>query len=122
MSYYIESCHRISKKSDTVSVKFSQRKDCQQVWQVKKDWQKLKMEEVDLSGSNTLFINRSLCPYYKVLWSGARNCITLVKLSFFISGDTVKIKINESSAPLPVSRVDDFGNYFSDVDLSPPLR
>ena len=80
------------------------------------------MEEVDLTGSNTLFINRSLCPYYKVVWSGARNCITLVKFSFFISGDTVKIKINESSAPLPVSCVDDFGNYFPDVDISPLLR
>ena len=28
---HIESCHRISKKSDTVIVKFSRRKDCQQV-------------------------------------------------------------------------------------------
>ena len=28
---HIESCHRINKKSDTVIVKFSRRKDCQQV-------------------------------------------------------------------------------------------
>ena len=64
---HIESCHRISKKSDTVIVKFSRRKDCQQAWQVKKDLQKWKLEDVDLTGSNKLFINRSLCPYYKVL-------------------------------------------------------
>ena len=45
---HIESCHRISKKSDTVIMKFSRRKDCQQVWQVKKDLQKLKLKDVDL--------------------------------------------------------------------------
>ena len=43
----IESCHRISKKSGTVILEFSQRKDYQQVWQVKKDLQKLKMEVIN---------------------------------------------------------------------------
>ena len=41
---------------------------------------------------------------------------------FFISGDTIKIKINENSSPLSVTHVGDFGNYFPDVDLSPPSR
>ena len=63
----IEACHRISKKSSTVIVKFTKRKDCQQVWSVKKDLQKIKMEDVNLPGQNKLFINRSLCSYYKVL-------------------------------------------------------
>ena len=119
----IESCYRISKKSDTVIVKFSRRKDCQQVWQVKKDLQKMKMEDFDLPGSGKLFINRSLCPYYKVLWSKSKKLQNLGKIhSFLISGDTTKIKINENSPPLSVTHVDDFGNYFPDVDLSPPSR
>ena len=80
----IESCHRISKKSDAVIVKFSRRKDCQQVWQVKKDLQKIKMEDFDLPGSGKLFINRSLCPYYKVLWSKSKKLQNLAKIhSFF---------------------------------------
>ena len=47
-----ESCHQISKtkktkkKNDTVIMKFSQQKDYQQVWQVKKDLEKLKMEDL----------------------------------------------------------------------------
>ena len=47
-----ESCHHISKtkkkqqKNDTVIMKFSQQKDYQQVWQVKKDLEKLKMEDL----------------------------------------------------------------------------
>ena len=79
------------------------------------------MEDVDLTGSNKLFISRSLCPYYKVLWSKSKKLHNLGQIhSFFISGDTVKIKISENSALMPVTHVDDFGNYFPDVDLSPP--
>ena len=89
----------------------------------KEDLQKLKMEDVDLIGSNKLFINRSLCPYYKVLWSKSKKLHNLGKIhSFFVSGDTVKIIINESNAPLPVTHVDDFGNYYPDVDLPLPSR
>ena len=79
------------------------------------------MEDVDLTGSNKLFISRSLCPYYKVLWSKSKKLHNLGQIhSFFISGDTVKIKISENSALMSVTHVDDFGNYFPDVDLSPP--
>ena len=46
----IEACHRVSKKSATVIVKFSRRKDCQQVLAVKKDLRKIKMVDVDLPG------------------------------------------------------------------------
>ena len=50
-----------------------------------------------------------------------RNCKTLVKfIVFFITGDTIKIKISENTPPLSVTHVDDFGNYFPNVDLSPP--
>ena len=68
----IEACHRVSKKSATAIVKFSHRKDCQQVLSVKKDQCKVKMEDVDLPGHNKLFINRNLCPYYKVLSSKSK--------------------------------------------------
>ena len=63
----IEACHRISKKNPTVIIKFSRRKDCQQIWDVKRDLRKIKTEDIDLSGQNKLFINKSLCPYYKVI-------------------------------------------------------
>ena len=46
----IEACHRVSKKSATVIVKISRRKDCQQVLAVKKDLRKIKMVDVDLPG------------------------------------------------------------------------
>ena len=63
----IEACHRITKKNDRVKVKFSRRKDCQRVLSVKKNLQKLKMEDIGLTGDNKVFISHSLCPYYRVL-------------------------------------------------------
>ena len=47
-----EACQRVSKKSATVIVKFSRRKNCQQFLAVKKDLRKMKMEDVDLPGQN----------------------------------------------------------------------
>ena len=41
---------------------------------------------------------------------------------FFLSGDTIKIRVSENSSPLSLTHVDDFGKYFPDVDLSPPER
>ena len=82
------------------------------------------MEDLDLPGNGKLFINTSLCPYYKILWSKNKKLQNTGKIHsfFFISSDTIKIKINKNSLPLSVTHVDNFGNYFPDVDLSPPSR
>lgn len=50
-----EACHRISKESSTVIVKFTKRKDCQQVWSVKKDFQKMNMEDVNFPGQKKTY-------------------------------------------------------------------
>ena len=44
----LEACHRISNKNPTVIVKFLQRKDCQQVWDARRDLRKIKMQDIDL--------------------------------------------------------------------------
>ena len=119
----IEACHCVGRTADTVIVKFSKRKDCQHVWSVKKDLKKLTMEDLELPGNSKLFINRSLCPYYKMLWSKSKKLHSLGKIhSFFISGDTIKIRVNENSSPSSIAHADDFGKHFPDVDLSPPSR
>ena len=116
-----EACHRVSKNSATVIIRFSRRKDCQQVLPVKKDLRKTKMEDVDQPGQNKLFINKNLRQYYKVLWSKTKMIHSLVKInSFFTLADTIKINVSENSLPLSITHVDDFGKYFRDIDLSPP--
>ena len=79
------------------------------------------MEDVDLPGRSKLSINKSLCPYYKVIGAKSKNLHSLGKIhSFFISCDTIKITVTEKSSSLFLTHVDDFGKYFPDVDLLPP--
>ena len=62
----IEACHCVGRTTDTMIIKFSKRKDYQHVWSVKKDLKKRTIEDFVLTGNNKLFINRSLCPNYKM--------------------------------------------------------
>ena len=41
---------------------------------------------------------------------------------FFNSGDKIKIRVSVNSSLLSFTHVNDFGEYFPDVDLSPPER
>ena len=118
---HIEAYHRVGRTNGEVIVKFSRQKDCQHVWSVKKDLKKLILEELELPGNSKPFINRRFCPYYKMLWSKSKKLYNLSKIhSFFISGDTIKIRVNESSSPLSLTHVDNFGKHFPDVYLSRP--
>ena len=74
---HIEACHRISKKNFTVTVKFSRRKDCQHV---KRDLRKIKIKDIDLPGQKTLFISKSLCLYYKMIWVKSKKLHSLGKI------------------------------------------
>ena len=81
------------------------------------------MENIDLPGQNKLYINKSLCPYYKVIWTKSKKLHSLGKIhSFFTSSDTIKIRVSENSSLLSLTHVDDFGKYFHDVFLSPLER
>lgn len=117
----IEACHGVSKKSATVIAKFSCRKDWQHVLALKKDLLKIKMEYVDLPSQNKLFINNNFCSNYKALWSKSKKLQTLGKInSFFISDNTITIKISENCLPLSITHVDDFRKDFPNIDLTQP--
>ena len=113
---HIEACHRTSKKNTTVIVKFSQRKDCQQVLDVKKDMLKIEVEGIDLPGQNKLLINKILCPYYKVIWAKCKKFPSLGN----ILGDTIKIRASENGSSLSLTHIEDFMKYFPDIELPPP--
>ena len=79
----IEACHRVGRTTDAVIAKFSKRKGGQHVWNVKKDLKKLTMEEFELPGNNKLFMNKSLCPYYQMLWFKSKKLHSLGKTHFW---------------------------------------
>ena len=102
-------------------MKFSRRKDCQNVLNAKKELRKLDMKEIAFSEGNPIFVNQSLHTYYRASWSKAKRLHSIKRISsFYVSGGTVKIKISENSLPLPIAHVSDFKEHFPDVDLAPP--
>ena len=60
----IQACHCLKEKERTI-VKFANRKDCLQILRVKKDLKSLDPKELDFPESTRIYINESLCPYYR---------------------------------------------------------
>ena len=115
----IEDYHRVGKHKNVI-VKFSKRKEYQQVFSFKKDLPKLDMKGIDLPEGTWLFVNHSLCSYYKLLWSKTKKLQSLGRIhSYSISNGKIKLKVQENSDPLVVTHCSDFENFFPGVDLSP---
>ena len=114
----LEVCHRLRKNSDRVIVKLSRRKDCEEIRSVKKDLKKVKMQDIGLSDNQSIFINISLCRYYRMLWSKCKRLHELGNITnLYISSGTIKIKITENSSPIVITHTQDFARYLPEVDL-----
>ena len=114
----IEDCHRVGNKGQTI-IKFGERKVSRQVLSVRKDLNKVKMSDIDLTGQSTLYINQSLCPYYRMLWSKTKTLYKKRKIdSFYVSIGNIKIRLQENARPITISHTHDFIKYFPGADLS----
>ena len=114
----IEACHRTAKKNDRVIITFPGTKIGNDCHQSKTIFKKLKMEDIGLTGDNKVFINHSLCPYYRVLWSKSKDLLNMGKINgLMISNGRVKVKISEIRATISITHADDFTKYFPDIDL-----
>ena len=99
----IESYHRIGNQGHAI-VKFSHRKDYQQLRKVKKDLSKL-----------------NLTKYYKTLWSKIKRLHAMKQIhSYYVSNGTVKVKLEENSQPISITHASDFDKHFPGIDLSHP--
>ena len=94
---------------------FTRWKNCKQIFKIKKDLRDLNMDDLDLPRDTKIYINQSLCPYYRILWSKAKRLQNIESIdNFYISSESIKIKVTENSSP------DDFKIHFPDIDLSAP--
>ena len=78
----IEDCHRLSKKSDNVIIKFTRQKDSQHVLRVKRDLRNVNLEDLGFHGEIKIYINRSLCQYYRMLSSKSKKLHTTGRIQF----------------------------------------
>ena len=84
----VEDCHCIPSKSSPkkVILKLSWWKDSRQVLLNKKKLKQLKPESLNLPAGVKIYINESLCPYYKKLWTKCRKLWDAKQiLSFWVS-------------------------------------
>ena len=105
---FVVDCHRLGKNNDRVIITNSRRKYCKQVLQVKKDLQDLNTDDLDLPRDTKIFVNRSLCSYYHILWFKSKRLYSMGIINRFFS------------RPLAVTHLNDFTVRFPNVDLSPP--
>ena len=109
----IEACHWIKTKHGgrRVIIKLTKRKDADRIRKNKK-----KLKGTDLSSLNIrgpVYINDSLCRYYKSLWSKCKrlrdgNFIH----SFWVTNGSIRIKVNESSEMQVITHICDLEEHF----------
>ena len=103
----IEACHRLSKQ------------DCEHVMRKKNELRKLKPSELDLPNGTKLYINESLCPYYRGLWNQCKKLWNKQGIfSFFTVNGSIRIKIRENGPYNIITHIDDLKDIFPDEDFT----
>ena len=92
----IESYHRLKGKGSKgrVILKLFKRKDAEKIKLNKKKLKKIDHRKTGLSSGTKVFINESLCGYYKLLWSKCKKLFLEKKIAlFWVTNGRVKIKL-----------------------------
>ena len=83
-------------------------KDCEHVMRKKSELRKSKSSEPDPDGTK-LYINGSLCPYYRGLWNQCKKLWNKQEtISFFIVNGSIRIKISENGPYNIITHIDIF--------------
>ena len=90
----LEDCHRI--KGDCTIVKFSSRRKSSEVLHKKKNLKNIDGSKFDFNAGVKLYINESLCPYYRGLWGKCKKLwLNKVIFSFYTINSILHIKKSE---------------------------
>ena len=111
----LDACHWLKDKEQVIA-KFCRRKDCEKVLKAKNNLRKLDSTNLDLLEGCKIFINQSLCSYYRLLWSKSKKLHGKGRIfGWYASNGSIKIKLQENSQPLYISHIEDFKKHFPDV-------
>ena len=113
----VQACHRLKEKERTI-VKFVNRKDCLQILGVKKDLKSLDPTELDFPENTKIFINESLCPYYRGIWNKCKKLRAIQKIhQFYTISGLIRVKLEETSPPRIITHMVDLKELFPDIDI-----
>ena len=118
----VEDCHWIKTQGPKkVIIKFSRRKDANKV---RTDKKKLKGKNLTSLGINKpIYINDSLCTYYKKLWAKCKKLRdNQVIHAFWISNGSIKLKVSETGNVHTVTHDVDLEVFFPGNSLIEDVR
>ena len=108
----------IREKDRTIVVKFVNRKDCTNILRVKKDLKQLDPTKLSFTEGTKIFINESLCPYYRGIWNKCKKLRGNQKLhQFYTINGVVRVKLEENGTPKSITHMLDLLNLFTDIEI-----
>ena len=114
----IQACHRLREKGRTI-VKFVNRKDSTDILRVKKDLKQLNPTKLSFTEGTKIFINESLCPYYRGIWNKCKKLRANQKLhQFYTINGIVRVKLEENGPPKSITHMLDLVNLFPDIEIN----
>ena len=110
--YWIKS----SKRAKKVIVKHSRRKDANKIRLLKKDLKCMNLSSLGIK--SVVYINDSLCTYFKMLWGKCRKPLSNKYIhSFWVTNGTIKLKTVENGGVYAVTHRNDLVELFPDNDI-----
>ena len=114
----VEDCHWISSKNNPkqVIVKVSKCKDASKIRSSKR-----KLKDMDLTSiviNNPVYINDSLCSYYKMLWRKCKS-LRMNKLihSFWVTNGSIRLRTVENGRTNVITHLSDLEDLFPGNEL-----
>ena len=115
----VEAYHRQNQKVNPkkVIIKLSKRKDVARVMNNKKKLKSMKPQNIGLPSGCKVYINESLCKYYKYLWWKCKLLQTRGSIqSFWVTNGSIRIR-HQNDEVTSVTHIEDLERHFLEEDL-----
>ena len=99
-----------------VIIKFARRKDANLIWKNKNKLKGMNLCSVGIN--NPVFINDSLCSYYKMLWRKCKKLWSSKYIhAFWVSNGTLRLKLTENGCVHIITHSQDLDELFPKNEL-----
>ena len=103
-------------RSKNVIIKFSRPKDANLIRKNKKKLRGINLCSVGIN--NLVFINDSLCSYYKMLWQKCKKFWSSQYIhAFWVSNDTLRLKLTENGCVHIITQTQNLDKLFPENEL-----
>ena len=113
----VQACHRLKERERTI-VKFANRKDCLQILRVKKELKSIDPTDLEFPENTNIFINESLSPYCKCIWSKCKKLRAIPKIhQFYKISVLIRVKFQKTGPSKTITHMVDLKDLFPDIDI-----